>query len=107
MLASTFRLRKQDVERVYKKGRSFREDFLVARFLGNNLEHCRFAVVIPKKAAPKATQRTRLKRKTFTLLGEIMKVQKIGNFDIILSYKQLPKENDINPLLVRILVRVK
>jgi len=103
MLSKKFRLSKQDIERVYKRGKTFRDSFLVIRFLPNNSGHYRFATVIPKKVALKATQRNRLKRKTFAFLEEILKEVKIGNFDIILSFKTIPEEQSIKPVLSKIL----
>lgn len=76
------------------------------RVLANNAGHLRLAVVIPKKVAPKATQRTRLKRKTMTFMQDIIGSQKMGNNDIILSYKQLPEEKNIPPVLEKILSKV-
>jgi len=102
MLASAFRLNKQNIERVYKRGRTFRENFFQVRFLRNNIEHGRFAVVIPKKIAAKATKRSRLKSKTFVLLEEILKEHKIASFDIILSFKQMPDEQSIKPVLSKV-----
>jgi ribonuclease P protein component len=106
MLSKEFRLNKQNIESVYKKGRTFRENFFQVRFLRNNTEHWRFAIVIPKKIAAKATKRSRLKSKTFALLEEILKENKIASYDIILSFKQLPDENDIKPALPKVLARI-
>lgn len=101
MLSSSYRLRKKEVERVYKKGNFFRQDFLNVRFLENHTNHYRFAIVIPKTVAKLATARNRLKRKTSVLVETILpKFQ--NHLDCMLIFKKAPEEKDIKPTLENI-----
>ena len=107
MLHRSFRLQKQDIARIYKKGRSFREDFLFCRILANRASNSRFAVVIPKSVAAKATDRNRLKRKTHTILAELIKISiPLNYYDIMLTYKAVPDEVKIEPVLKHIFQKI-
>lgn len=103
MLAKKYRLSKSQIERLYKRGKSFREDFLLVRFVCNNIDHGRFAVIVPKVVAAKASDRNRLKRKTFAL---IEKIKPLRNIDIGLTFKAKVEEAKIEPALLKILARM-
>lgn len=69
MLAKINRLKKKkDFERVSKKGRSFKEDFLVLRIVSNNLKINRFGFVVSRKVSKKAFQRNKIKRRLRELI---------------------------------------
>lgn len=55
--------KKKDFEVIFKKGHSFRENFLILRALPNNLKINRFSSVVSLKVSPKAVVRNRIKRK--------------------------------------------
>jgi len=103
MIRSSFRLKKSDFKRVYKKGRSIRQGFLMARILKNNLQYSRFAVVISKAISPKATQRNRLRRKTFDIIKKLNldKILSESN-DVIINFKGRVQEEELEPLLIKI-----
>jgi len=84
MLTRTNRLcKKRDFERVLKKGKGLKEDFLVLRMAKNDLSQSRFGFIVGKKISNKATLRNKLKRRLRELVrGKIEKVKK--GFDIIL-----------------------
>lgn len=104
MIRSIFRLKKSDFEKVYKKGRSIRQGFLLVRILKNNLSYSRFAIVISKAILPKATQRNRLKRKTFEIIDRLILNQKLSqNSDIVITFKGQIRESELEPLLIKIL----
>ena len=63
MLPKANRLKKnKEFERVFKNGRSFREDFLILRVILNNLKNSRFGFVISSKVSKKAVIRNKIKR---------------------------------------------
>lgn len=64
MLAKINRLRKnKDIQKVFEKGRTFKQDFLILKILSNDLDESRFAFVISKKFSKKAVTRNKIKRK--------------------------------------------
>ena len=99
MLKSSYRLTKQAVSRVFKKGRGFSGTFLRIKFITNNTDHPRFSITCPNKVAPKAVTRNRLRRKTYTILAENLPK---SNIDISISYQKLPDESQIKPALLDI-----
>ncbi|MEK7606715.1 MAG: ribonuclease P protein component [Patescibacteria group bacterium] len=69
MLASPFRLRKkEDVERVLRRGRSVYGDFITLRTLPNAIGNSRATVVAGLKVHKKATKRNAIKRRVREVL---------------------------------------
>jgi len=88
MLAKINRLKKRkDFELIFKKGKKFKEDFLVLKIIKNNLNQSRFGFIVGKKISKKATLRNKIKRRLRGLvrikLGKIKK-----GFDVILIAKE-------------------
>lgn len=74
MLSKINRLQKEkDIERVFQKGRGFKEDFLVLKTLKNNSNKIRFGFVISKKVSKKASTRNKIKRRLSELVGSKLK----------------------------------
>ena len=72
MLAKRNRLKKQkDFERVFKKGRGAKEDFLYLKVVKNELKSSRFGFVVSKKFSKKAVLRNRIKRR----LAELIRIK--------------------------------
>ena len=61
-LAKKHRLPKKDISRLFKRGKTVRNSFFFIRFLKNNSNCLRVAVIVPAKTAKKATTRNRIKR---------------------------------------------
>ncbi|MEI6039941.1 MAG: ribonuclease P protein component [Candidatus Berkelbacteria bacterium] len=93
MLTRSFRLQKKDMERIYKKGRNFRQDLFLIRFLPNRAGHSRFSVVISKKVLALATARNQFKRKAYQIISESETLWKDKAFDFALILKKAEKEN--------------
>jgi len=63
MLLKGNRLRRdKDLERVFKNGRFFKEDFLSFKILFNNLKNNRFAFIVSSKVSKKAVLRNKIRR---------------------------------------------
>lgn len=101
MLKRIFRLTKRDIVRLYKKGRSFRENAVLIRFGPNYAKNSRFAVIIPKSALVKSTDRSRLKRIVHQSLQEL-KPQLKDNIDVTISFRKDIPEKEIKPLMEKI-----
>lgn len=64
MLAKINRLRKnKDIQKVFEKGRIFKQDLLILKILSNDLDESRLAFVVSKKFSKKAVTRNKIKRK--------------------------------------------
>jgi len=64
MLPKNNRLtKKKDFEYVFKKGRSFKEDFLILKIVENHLGQIRFGFVVSQKISKKASLRNKIKRR--------------------------------------------
>lgn len=72
MLPIKNRLKKEkDFKRVFKQGKSFKEDFLLLRLAKNDLKVTRFGFVVGLKVSKKASFRNKIKRR----LREIVRVK--------------------------------
>lgn len=90
MLSRNYRLRKKEVERLFKKGQFKKGANFTIKYLKNRAGHFRVAIVIPKKVIAKATDRNRLKRK----IAETLNEQQLGAIDICLTLKnQIGEDN--------------
>ena len=101
MLPKKFRLTKQtDFKNIFKKGSKSFGKFFSIRYLANNLDNCRFAVVVSNKVSKKAVVRNRLRRQIRSILNDNLSKFSQKN-DIIINiltssvdsnYKTLEKE---------------
>jgi ribonuclease P protein component len=63
MLPKVNRLKKKkEFEKVFKKGRFLKEDFLILKAIPNNLKNSRFGFIISSKVSKKAVVRNKIKR---------------------------------------------
>ncbi len=62
---------KKDIDRVFKKGKGLKEDFLILKIIKNNSNKVRFAFIVSKKISLKASIRNKIKRK----LSEITRLK--------------------------------
>ncbi len=107
MLPKSYRLKKKEVERVYKKGKVVPAGLILGRFINNRAGHARFAIVIPKKISKKAADRNRLKRIIYENLSKNGSVWKDMQFDIVFSLKSQISEEKIGEIIEKILGEVK
>lgn len=93
MLPQINRLKKKkDLERVFRQGRGFREDFLLLKLAPNHLKVSRFGFVVNKKTAGKAVERNKIKRKLRELIRINLSRLKPG-FDGIIIVLSKPKNS--------------
>jgi len=68
MLPEINRLKKKkDFERVLKKGKGYKEDFLYLKIIRNNLKNSRFGFIVSNKFSKKAVVRNKIKRRLKSL----------------------------------------
>lgn len=63
MLPRQNRLKKKELEGVFKEGKGFKEDFIFLKITKNNLKVSRFGFVVSQKVSKKATLRNKIKRR--------------------------------------------
>lgn len=69
MLPKANRLKKKkDFEKVLRTGTGLKEDFLILKFVSNNLKKSRFGIIVSLKISKKATIRNRIKRRLRQLI---------------------------------------
>ncbi len=72
MLSKKNRLKKKkDFERVFKKGRGFKQGFLYLKILENNLKESRLGFVVGKNVSKRAVDRNKIKRR----LSEVVRLK--------------------------------
>lgn len=93
MLPAINRLKKKrDFDRVFKKGKGFKEDFLVLKSTPNNLKISRFGFIVSQKVSKKATVRNKIKRKLRELVRLRMAEIKKGIDGVLIVSKGLENE---------------
>lgn len=75
--------KKKDFEGVFKKGRSFKEDFLILKILKDDSNQIRFGFIVSQRVSKKATVRNKIKRRISKLVRQKLGKLKKG-MDIVL-----------------------
>jgi len=74
MLPKLNRLKKKkDFEAVFKKGKSFKNSFLVLKITPNKLEISRFGLIVSQKVSKKAVIRNKVRRRLSEIIRKKMK----------------------------------
>ena len=84
MLTKINRLKKEkDFEKIFKKGKSFKNGFLILKIVSNDLEESRFGFIVSQKVSKKAVLRNKVKRRLRDIIQKnIVKIKK--GVDIVL-----------------------
>ncbi len=101
--------RNKDFERVLKKGKGFKQDFLFLRLVKNNLDENRFGFIVSQKVSKKAVIRNKIKRRLRESIREKIKRLKQG-YDIVLLPSPDIKEKsfkEIDQAIDKILTKAK
>jgi len=94
MLPKTNRLKKKkDIERVFKNGKGFKEDFLILKTVKNNLKNSRFAFIVSQKVSKKAALRNKIRRRLSELVRLKLKNIKTGIDVVLLSTPGLEEKD--------------
>lgn len=103
MLSRSFRLKKREIDRVRKKGKSQSGEYFYAKFLQNRAKNYRLAIVIRKKIIAKATARNRIKRKIMQIFQE----KNMPSYDIVISLKNKITEEKLHDAITEIILKIK
>lgn len=113
MLRKNLRVKNaQDIDKIFKKGQTVKEDFTICKYLPNELENDRAAFTVSKKLKLNAAKRNRVKRQLSHAYKEAqtqIKTQE-ANFDLVFILSRFPEEqkrfesfqNDIKKILEKI-----
>ena len=94
MLSKQYRLKKKkDFDEVIKKGKFFKENFLVLKKAKNNLRWTRVGFVVSQKVAKKAVIRNKIKRRLRETVGTNLSRIRPG-YDIIFFSKKGIEEKE-------------
>jgi len=85
VLSKTHRLKKKEIENVFKKGRTYRGNFLILKIKKNSLPLSRWSFIVPLPAPRTIVKRNKLKRQLRENFRKKLKIIKSGFDGIILS----------------------
>lgn len=110
MLSKNNRLQKEkDIERVLKKGKGFKEDFLILKTLKNNLNKTRFGFIVSQKISKKANIRNKVKRKLREIVRLKQKMIKSGTDNLFIALPELEAKNfkEIEEMINKLLKKAR
>jgi len=94
MLPKANRLkRKKDIERVFKEGDSFKEDFLILKTVKSNLKSPRVAFIVSQKVSKKAALRNKIRRRLSEMARLKIKNIKKGRDLVLLATPGLEEKD--------------
>ena len=88
-----YRLKEKEFEEALKKGKGFREDFLVLKTRKNDLSKIRVGLLVSKKISKKAVQRNKVRRRLKELVKLKLEKLKEGQDIIFIALPGLEKKN--------------
>ena len=73
MLPKINKLKKErDFGELFKKGRSFKNNFLILKIIQNNSQENHFGFIISKKVSKKAVVRNKIRRRVYSAVHNLM-----------------------------------
>jgi len=77
--------KKKDFEKIFEKGKGFKEDFLILKTINNNLKSSRFGFIVSKKISKKANIRNKIRRKLREIIRIKLKKIEPGKDNLIIT----------------------
>lgn len=88
MLATKYRVPRQYIDYILKKGDSFTSKLFIVRYKPNREKFCRYRIIISKKVDPKAVKRNHLRRQSYEAIRLNMPNNASSGLDMILIAKK-------------------
>jgi len=105
--------RTKDIEKVFKRGRHAYSSQFYVNILANNLNNCRFAVIVNNKSGLKATGRNLLKRRIReAMVGQTVQDDwsRLGSVDCVVGtrgrFETVPTYNQVEEWLKQCVKRL-
>ena len=76
--------KKKDIEEVLKKGKGFKEAFLILKTARNKLKISRFGFIVSQKISKKAVIRNKIKRRLREIVKAKLKTIKTGTDNLLI-----------------------
>ena len=94
MLPKIHRLQKtKEIERVFKKGKGVKEDFLILKTTKNDLGKTRFGFVVSQKVSKKANIRNKIKRRLRVVAEKSLKGVEKGRDCLFIALPGMEKKD--------------
>ncbi len=84
---------KKDFDRVFKKGKGFKEDFLFLKYVPNQLTNSRLGIMVSQKISKKAVTRNKIKRRIRAVVSRKLPKIKKGMDFILVAVPGLEKKD--------------
>jgi len=110
MLPKENRLKKEkEIEGVFRRGKGFKEDFLILKAVKNDLNEIRFGFIISGKVSKRATIRNKIKRRISSLVTLQMNKLKKGVDILLIALPGLEKKDfwEIEEVLNKLFKKAK
>lgn len=100
---------KKDFERIFRKGTSFKEKFLILKIIRTLLPLSRFAFVVSQKVSKNATVRNKIRRRLRELIKKQINNKKNGIDGVFIVLPGLEDKNfqEMNDILNNLLKKAK
>jgi ribonuclease P protein component len=107
MLKKIFRLSGEDLKKFFfKKYKKIGNDIFLIYYQKNYLSYPRFALLPNKKFFKKAVKRNKIRRQIYTIIREILKGNKVKNYDFFIMIQKEEKFPELKESLTKILTNV-
>ena len=88
MLATKYRVPRQYIDYILKKGESYTTKLFIVRYKPNREKFCRYRIVISKKVDPKAVKRNHLRRQSYEAIRLNLPKDTVSGLDRVLIAKK-------------------
>lgn len=85
--------KKKDIEKIFKKGKALKENFLLLKTIKNDFDFCRFGFVVSQKISKKANIRNKVKRKMREIVRLRIKKLNPSTDNLFIALSGIEKEN--------------
>ncbi len=101
--------KKKDIEKIFKKGRAFKEAPLVLKTIKNNLGTSRFGFVVSQKVSKKANVRNKVKRRLREIIRLELNSFKAGSDNLFITLPGIEKKDfpEIKKITEKLLAKSK